>query len=132
MDFVTFEIAQKLREKGFRESCIAHYHENKFAFNRINESDIDEDEIVSIHTIKYSYNKSKWQCIVDVPAISQVLKWLREKHDIHIGFDYSIGGYFFTVYDTKAFRIIVATTDSFETYEQASLCSIKYVLDELI
>lgn len=26
MDFVTFEIAKKLKEKGFREECIAYYH----------------------------------------------------------------------------------------------------------
>jgi hypothetical protein len=27
MDFVTFEIAKKLKEKGFKEKCIAYYWE---------------------------------------------------------------------------------------------------------
>lgn len=77
-DFVSFEIAKKLREKGFRELC-THFYKNKilisqemfcgirsnthhkFSFNSISVKLKDTHEQVKLN-------------IVDAPTISQVLK----------------------------------------------------------
>lgn len=73
-----------------------------------------------------------------IPTISQVLKWLREEHAIHIGISLRKGWYFEIIqykyyeeekkYDYKLMTVSV-TVDS---YEEAVIEGIKYVIDNLI
>lgn len=69
-DFVTIQIARKLKEKGFKEECLAFY--------------TNDDK-----------NSSSGK-FVDVPTISQALKWLRKKKKYHITVEY-IGSYSYDV-----------------------------------
>lgn len=68
-DFVPFELAVKLKEKGFDYPCIAHYDINK-------ELKVVIREPIFWHSDVLSYT--------DAPTISQVLKWLREEKKIYI------------------------------------------------
>lgn len=58
-DFVTYELAVKLKEKGFREKCVWHYYDDTK----------DKYQSSSPQCYYYGGNTS------DAPTISQVLKW---------------------------------------------------------
>lgn len=84
IEFVSFEIAKKLKEKRFREKCFALYssYGGIFKFN-----EIDTDKIVGNLNIKdfgKCYNYYEKGSNIDAPTISQVLKWLRKKKKIYI------------------------------------------------
>lgn len=83
-DFVTYELAVKLKEKGFREECFATYdiEDGEFDFNNY------------ILRVAYQMNITAKDClrvfndsnsgIIDAPTIPQVLKWLREEKKIFV------------------------------------------------
>jgi hypothetical protein len=72
-DFVTYELAVKLKEKGFDEPCYGYYHCNggNDSFELCGNGDRD-------------FLNSKNQYRVAAPTISQALKWLREEKKIYI------------------------------------------------
>lgn len=69
-DFVTYELAVKLKEKGFDEPCYGYYHRDggDNSFEVCGNGDCD-------------FLNSKNQYRVAAPTISQVLKWLREEKE---------------------------------------------------
>ena len=123
MEFVTFEIAKKLKEKGFREKCMWHYYDDT--------KDIYKSS--SPQCYNYGGNTS------DAPTISQVLKWLRDEKDIFIEITVDVNdkfNYYFGIYkkgnDTWEYIGQNDTYDYFEMYEEAALAGVKYTLDNLI
>lgn len=64
--FVTYEIALKLKELGFDKECLANYYH--------------ETEIGIVLDIGNNYNLK----IVNAPLYSQAIDWFREKHGIDI------------------------------------------------
>ena len=132
-DFVPFEIAKKLKEKGFNESCINAV--NKFGCTYLNgwcEYLYDRDnEDITLSDLKNGDYL--------LPTISQVLDWLRIEKEI----DIAINPIF--TYDDNLNRIREYSCDIFapqlnkpyrtnyyDSYEQASLVGIEYVLNNLI
>lgn len=112
-DFVPYELAVKLKEKGF---------------------DWDTREI---------YERNILACIYEdypKPTISQVLKWLRKEKKIVISIlpssfnnTTSLSNYYYVVYDIKEyFWDKYEYSQSFETYEECELRAIEYTLDNLI
>lgn len=116
-DFTPFELAVKLREKGLPQDVFIGYDE--FGTLCIG----DEHPIVCAS-----------------PIISQVLKWLREEKKIVVsilptGYNKETGlpGYYYVIYDVaEYFWNKYEYPQSFETWEECAICSIKYVLDNLI
>lgn len=129
MDFVTFEIAKKLKENGFDYPCISHYDINK-------ELKVAMREPIFWHSDVLSYT--------DAPTISQVMKWLREEKKIYVGISYmpkiiSEEGvmddfYYPTFQKIDLFEpmFFIGGDDNYSTYEEAVLAGIEYVLDNLI
>lgn len=126
-DFVPFELAKKLKEKGFKNNCIGYYdYAGEFHYNY--ESDIANKEIYFCHN---RYDNIWHRDLVDAPTISQVLKWLREEKKIHVSI---------SVFDNNWGYDIIDITTSFpedfkpyhKTYEEAALAGIEHVLDNLI
>jgi hypothetical protein len=125
MDFVPYELAVKLKEKGFDYPCITHYDINK-------ELKVAVMEPIFWHSDVLSYT--------DAPTISQVLKWLREKHLLVI----PIPSYFneegiCVSWDCDIWDCDIWADDNYKccrvdkkTYEQAAIEGIEYVLDNLI
>ncbi len=77
-EFVTVEIAKRLKELGFNEWCLAAYYEQKdkapsFGYSPYLDSEPGKQE--------YLNNDYKGQ--VAAPLYQQVIDWIREKHDIH-------------------------------------------------
>ena len=144
-DFVTFEIAKKLKEKGF--DCkypFAMYDEDGDFYPLFTSCDEDEDSnCIFGKRMYYGYDDFIGdKDAVIAPTISQVLKWLREDKKIHICIDIYDDGWFFDIAsfykeDTGVYEIKLPyksskVTPDYDSFEQAALAGIEYVLNNLI
>ena len=92
--FVTYEIALKLKELGFDEFCFAHY---------CNGDLITKTAILKSSTMQYyqqnninpSNQYKDQKCTA--PLWQQAIDWLREKYNIHIYIDFYDGLYGFAI-----------------------------------
>ena len=145
MEIVPFELAKKLKEKGFRGKCRESYREGKLISN------MTAFNCKTVVDIKISYNAlsdavythGMYVDIIDAPAISQVLKWLREEKKFHIAITLyqddreQFNGWDCTIIDfnLKNFRYIYDICrfkNEWVSYESAALAGIKYVINKLI
>lgn len=124
--FVNYKIAKKLKEKGF----IHDY--NLYGYKPIY---TDVNTIALIWNIG-AYEKDYFGENIPCPTISQVLEWLRELLEIdilpNIVISYCdnlnrIRSYSCNIYSPKLNKPI--ETEYFESYEEATLAGIEYVLD---
>lgn len=113
MYFVTFEIAKKLKEKGFP---IKTKTEGKFGLTKVKEVEI-------------------------LPTISQVLKWLREEKNMFIEMFLYNGKYSYSVKsvtqicEDDLFHEYLndgTANKEYDTYEEAALAGVNYCLENLI
>lgn len=140
MEICKFEIAKKLKEKGFPQDiqhCIGWYPTEYYKNACIGEyfegelqeiEDYFGDRISAIHIIE---NEKKG---VIAPTISQVLKWLREEKKLHISIEYGYAE--IPLWDFEI-RLIGNygrwwADEIYSSYEQATLAAIEYCLDNLI
>ena len=68
---VSLEIAQQLKEIGFKQKCLCYWHEY---FHRIECSTDDEERLCPEY---YDYNTD--ESTTSLPTWEQVLEWFREK-----------------------------------------------------
>ena len=134
-DYVSFETAKLLKEKGFDEICYLGYNKNGEYIptgNRTNSQIIQPDF-----------------CLICCPTLQMAMKWLREVHNLHImvncigkvnydpiiqsfdGKDFEIDGV--EVGITKHINgKYINVRRGFKTYENACEAAIKYCLINLI
>lgn len=140
-DFVSYDLAVKLKEKGFKEQCVAHYYPSgsELVFNQTAfRGAIVEDCL-------YSYNSLPVECfgreLIDAPTIHQVLKWLREENSLHIEIISSAYGYIYIVSDTPneggTDRVNIPYKGkndggAWDDYNECVLDAIEYIIDNLI
>lgn len=123
-DYVSFETAKLLKEKGFDSECHSHY----YACHRPDGSvQYHLAEVYSLKSLKDFYL---------APTLQMAMKWLREVHKlIPIILD---GGnsYWFRIdkdnKDNWKSTIYWEDVKSFPTYEETCEASIKYCLENLI
>ena len=133
-DFVTFELAKKLKEKG--------YPQRPDYFNY--SSYYDWDGLRKIHSLS---NASVWfdpnisrENIYFAPTISQVLKWLREEKNIVFGIspmqemDCYYLGWCVTIYkvDDNGYGLSWQEELYYDTYESAAIAGIEYAVDNIL
>ena len=137
-EFVTYELAVKLKEKGFNEPCLASYRWGKFMPHKkeiLGESEyIDEDISISYKSL---LRDGKESLGIIAPTISQVLKWLREEKKLFVEpslFKYGYESYVqSTIFEEDKDYTDTWRVEGFHsTYEQAALAGIEYVIDNLI
>ena len=127
MEFITFEIAKKLKEKGFPQ------HECDYGYI---EKDDKTYRIVGPGIPDYLPNTA-------APTLSQVLKWLREEHHLHFEVIATAYGYNLIISDIPdkggSDRYYSHINDDgpnyiggWDKYEDCILYGIEYVLDNLI
>lgn len=117
MDFVTQQIAQKLKDKGFKEKVYGYYHKEKEYLFRVHPE----------RDMNYSDNKCS------APTISQVLKWLRGK-DIMVEIPPVLcddGKWWFS-FRVQTIKFYDRSTKDFTSYEEAAIAAIEHVLENLI
>lgn len=139
MDFVDFNLAKKLRKKGFKEDCLCYYNhiDDDVIYNI--ESPIANNQLLFCHNRHNNvWHKDDDNC--DAPTISQVLKWLRKEKKIHISIDvsYIVCKYGESLYKYRFYITNLsnhernATLEDFDSFEETALAGIEYVLDNFI
>ena len=120
-DYVSFEVANLLKEKGFNEPCYRWYDTKGDVCAKFINPDIPLD---------YS-SREYYLC----PSLSMAMKWLREVHKIHIVISPTSGkGYSAILCDVRDFDDFnyIGETDYFFHTEEAVEAALKYVLENLI
>ena len=112
-DYVSFETAKLLKEKGFNEGCSTTYTPNGF-----------------FHTHNYR------PLLGDIfaPTLQMAMKWLREVHNIDI-FPWKIGKgvYSCAIFNSNTSQDLSSDKDfPSEKYEETAEAGIKYCLENLI
>lgn len=125
-DYVSFEIAKLLKEKGFNEYCYGYYYTSKY----ITHGDFKQKNL-ELFLDSYS-----------APTIQMAMKWLREVHHYYIQVmldSWACGGH-------MGYYVVLQRTDNdfemmlqeavdevfYQTYEEACEAAIKYCLENLI
>lgn len=161
MEFVSFELAKKLKEKGF--SCkypLAMYNESGWFCPLYTSADRNPN-IKSVFGNREYYDYDDFDEFDYIaPIIGQVLKWSREEKNIDIEIQVECGMlgrkmYAAYVSTYEEFRLedspdivryrqkkrntykkqpqeIIPAYDYYETYEEAALAGIEYTLDHLL
>lgn len=157
-DYVTYEVAKLLKEKGFVEMCPSSYgtvylHNGKpidedEQYELESEGKEDEIEAVeggAIYDFWNSNKQNEYGNIVSRPTLTVVTKWLRITHNIHVEIritNHSLSGmidivkYYWVAFDAKTCRWMDESTMhhpiAFDTPEEAYQDAFKYVLTKLI
>lgn len=122
-DYVSFETAKLLADKGFDESCDWSYSSNGTIFHH------------NGGTNSYFRSVNSQLLHVSRPTLQMTMKWLREKYNIHIE-----PGYFpmpniyryVIIHSPATIENISSHPQYFDTYEQACEAAIRYCLEILI
>lgn len=119
-DFVTYDLAVKLKEKGFREHVRGHYKSKCH---------------LSVCSEPMNCNGSV-SGDISAPQIHEVLKWLREEKKIYClpYFEQGIDMWLYAICRPSCGCEYpeVISESIYDTYEQASIEGITWVLDNLI
>ena len=123
-DYVSFETAKLLKEKGFDSECHSHY----YSCHRPDGSvQYHLAEVYSLKSLKDFYL---------APTLQMAMKWLREVHKIVPIILAGGSSYWFRIdkanEDNWKNTIYREDVKSFSTYEEACEASIKYCLENLI
>ena len=123
-DYVSFEVAKLLKDKGFNEKCNSYF--------------ISNNEIALIAN-KRDFNKHG--IYLSAPTLQRAMKWLREVHDIYIDISiyvitknilkYNIGVYY-KKHKNDSMYLGIHLTKECSKYEKAVEVAIKYCLENLI
>lgn len=129
-DYVSFETAKLLKEKGFNSYVTSFYEE-------------DGNPCVELYASKELDWNSKTE-FYSRPTLQMAMKWLRETHNFFIGINTVIGSdnIWAQILNTWGYEAFIQKQevpipsklqwDWFPTYEQACEAAIKYCLEKLI
>ena len=111
-DYVSFETAKLLKEKGFNYPTLHYYY------------DKDGDLV-------FSYNIGAGKNEFVAPTLQMAMKWLREVHNLALNVCYLLGMWSYSVYRTDVSSSGFNSED-FDTYEEACEAGIRHCLENLI
>ena len=137
-DYVSFETAKLLKEKGFDWEGSPFYSEQ------------DKDEWRQSHSYKIPntnyepnlpFGSETITLVTPHVSLQMAMKWLREVHNLHISISVGLDSdteqhYFFAPFvhrfKKSGVDYITPFSDDFDTAEEAAEASIKYCLENLI
>lgn len=128
-DFVTFNLAVELKEKGFNIPFYFFYR--------------TDDKLLHHANITNPLVYGEWvdDEVIIAPTIEQVLKWLRNEKNMYIEMFLYNGKYSYYIKSTTQickddlFHECLSedtTNDEYDTYEQAARAGIEYAINILI
>ncbi len=120
--FVSYEIANKLKELGFNVPTMAFYDEaGRFVFVPYNEHNINEGTLIEDQSSDVNPGTMKMCATFDcaAPLWQQAIDWLREKHTCHILIRMDDGDYYFETHYGGEFQASCKPT--FEETREASI-----------
>ena len=132
--YVSFEVAKLLKEKGFDEECWYWYEEDGYF------KDSNDD-----YGFQSNSDHISDDFICSAPTLQMVMKWLREVHAIHIELNWDKGNqlYNFNIWKPGKYQPEISSLDLWRiykddnylgewNYEEACESAIKYCLENLI
>ena len=131
-DYVSFETAKLLKEKGFDE-----------ATNRYYNAQYDQIRTVS-DTFMWHWNNEEFmkrvlmEGAIAIPTLQMAMKWLREVHKLCISItpqvtdDDGDGGCLWQFAITSHLEPLSISLELYEQYEEACEVAIRYCLENLI
>lgn len=132
-DYVSFEVAKLLRDKGFDIKCRYYYIQTKemFEIDTKYHTALTTQELLDLQIIGEKEDRYA------APTQAMVMKWLREVHKLYIEITPSSKTNEFIV---DSYRIDIVTrffdtiyvSSGYNTYEEACEAAIKYCLEHLI
>lgn len=131
-DYIPFELAKKLNEKDFYEYSPCHYRNGKIYPN--SRCVHGSSEYID-HDIRVDYEDLLRRGEDAAPTISQVLKWLRNEKKIFINVDVRTNlEWYYEVWNINEKLSVLGNVpfNNSESYEEAAIAGIEYVLDNLI
>jgi hypothetical protein len=123
-DYVSFEIAKLLRNKGFSQDpniCnTAYTTKGKFSNNA--------------KSFAFNYELIKPRSYYTAPTIQMAMKWLREVHNVNIEIHYNRFGenYKYLIIYKPEVLDDIRSLGVFYSYEEACEAAINYCLENLI
>lgn len=129
-DYVSFETAKLLKEKGFDESCECLYDTENNDVSIVNGwMEISNSELEEREFVCYS-----------APTLQMAMKWLREEKKLNCIIDVSFNQnrnkgteYYFCVWENKLpYDLLRESIQTFSTYKEAAEAAIKYCLENWI
>jgi len=119
--FVPYEVALKLKEKGFDETCLAFY---------------TNEGVLYSEGWGYKKNNNVYETETLAPLYQQVFKWFREKHMKSSRFNIDTNGWYFTIAQFTESgssltdsRLAPLAKQDYKTYEEAELACINKMLE---
>lgn len=122
-DYVSFETAKLLKEKGFDQNCATYYLDGQVWRHY-------HGEVIP-----------KGKQIYAAPTQAIAMKWLREVHELSLRPRYDEVEdekerlwyvWFFDILSMNPYKTLVEPEQGYSTYEQACEAAIKYCLEYLI
>lgn len=143
MKFVDKQLAIKLKEKGFDKPCFGWY-DGKLDIDKLHLNVASKNNCTYKDLLDYAKDIDD---IIDAPTTDQVLEWLREDCGLHIAmvcsrdFDIDADGrelgswvyWWYEIYAHLSANLIYQEEEKeYETYDEAILDAIEYVVNNLI
>ena len=114
-DYVSFETAKLLKEKGFEGDTSCYYvPDSSICWHYQHYQDFDK--------------KDRIEC----PTLQMAMKWLREVYKCLIVVGNKNGNYLYLIKDLKANTDLGISNDEYIHYDEACEAAIKYCLENLI
>ena len=139
-DYVSFETAKLLKEKGFDEYCRTIY--NAGVFCSIASLDCRWNEgYGELIEEKQNSDFSIYDNAISAPTLQMAMKWLREVHNLSVRPRYDevedekehlYYVWFFDILSMNPYKTLVEPIHGYSTYEEACEAGIKYCLEKLI
>lgn len=125
-DYISFETAKLLKEKGFDENTPVNYFVGD-----------DKPRGCVVGEMIYHKRAEEDTHLIACPTLQMAMKWLMEVHDIYIDvllLNHSEEGIYGYVIQNITSRDYIATSrnNSYNTYVEAAEEAIKYCLENLI
>lgn len=149
-DYISFETAKLLKEKGFKQWCSrcygvdVRYKGKSISFDE--ECDLKDEGLGN--EIEYIDGGRLYDCGCNnsdedstgwaAPTLWAAMKWLREVHKLYIVVrPYVTEEGFFSLFDVKSIKekeiiVNIRTKTGFTTYEEACEEAIRYCLENLV
>jgi len=118
--FIPSELAEKLKELGFNEPCIAMYFCGKFAI-KLQGTNKEFETVINSEMTKTLCAAPLWQ---------QAFDWFREKHKLHynLGFIDDIIGYMIQIENIESNTVI--TDSEYRTnYNEARIACLEKLIE---
>ena len=128
-DYVSFETAKLLKEKGFNENT---EHKIWYVIKQFSTGCHWNSCTYKVGNTTREYDDD---CCIPMPTLQMAMKWLREMHNIKVNVFYNNSNYAIEYFEPNTQTGVgksVFIGDGYDAYEEACEAVIKYCLEHLI